>query len=79
MEFLIRKVAWKDSRVTQVAMTFLAAQHGIYPFKNRDAQKLYRDGKKDNGVLPVEPDLNHLNATIIHQDRVWKEEENHQP
>lgn len=72
-------MAWKDSRVTQVAVTFLAAQHGIYPLKNRDAQKLYRDGKKDNGVLPVEPDLNHLNATIIHQDRVWKEEENHQP
>lgn len=79
MEFLICKVAWKDSREARVTRTFLAAQHRIFPLTNRDAQKLYRDGKEDNGVLPVEPDLNHLNAAIIHQDRVWKEEENDQP
>lgn len=60
-------------------MTFLAAQHRVYSLRNTDVRKLYRDGKNDNGVLLVEPNLNHFNTVVVHQDGVGEQEENHQP
>lgn len=38
----------------------------------------YRDGKDDKGVLLIKCDFHHFDAVIIHKDRMWKQEENHQ-
>lgn len=37
-----------------------------------------RDGEDYKGVLLIKCDFHHFDAIIIHEDRMWKQEENHQ-